>query len=180
MSLINLEPLPEFTNFDAEAPWYVTCTYPRHEKRVRQQLDERGIGAFLPLYASVRRWKDRRKVVDLPLFPGYVFVRVRPEMRLDVLRLPGVFGLVCFQGRPARIESGEIRNLRYGLIGRQVAQPHPYLKVGRRVRVRMGAMAGLEGILVRKKDSFRVVLSISLIQRSISVEVDQADIELAQ
>lgn len=165
---------------DGETPWYVTCTFPRHEKRVAQQLAEHGIGAFLPLYATARRWKDRRKVIDLPLFPGYVFVQMKVEDRTDILRLPGVVRLICFQGRPARIESSEIANLRYGLIGRGVAQPHPYLKIGRRVRVRSGPMAGLEGILVRKKDLFRVVLSVSLIQRSVSVEVDQVDIELAQ
>src|SRR3974390_2430878 len=90
------------------APWYVTCTSPRHEKRVAQQLEERGIESFLPLYSSVRRWKDRRKVLDLPLFPGYVFVQMNAQNRLSVLRLPGVLGLICFQGKPAEVASHEL------------------------------------------------------------------------
>jgi transcription antitermination factor NusG len=97
--------------------------------------------------------------------------------RLDLLRLPGVLGLVCFQGKPVPVESGEIENLRQGLTGRTVLYPHPYLKAGRKVRIRTGALAGVEGILVRKRDSARVVLSISLLQRSVSIDIDEADVE---
>ena len=170
-------PTPRAASAGIEGPWYVTCTSPRHEKRVSQQLQERGIASFLPLYASVRRWKDRRKVLELPLFPGYVFVQMNPRNRLDLLRLPGVLGLICFQGKPAEVARIEIDNLRQGLSDRSLVQPHPFLSSGRRVRIRSGPMTGVEGIFVRKRDQTRVVLSISLIQRSVSVEIDEADVE---
>lgn len=160
-----------------QAPWYAAYTLARHEKQVTLQLEERQIQAFLPTYRSVRRWKDRRKVLELPLFPSYVFVQVNANNRLDLLRLPGVLGLVCFQGKPAPVASAEIENLRQGLADRRVVHPHPYLKAGRRVRIRSGAMAGVEGILVRRSDGARVVLSISLLQRSVSVDIDEADVE---
>jgi len=161
----------------ASAPWYAAYTSARHEKRVTQQLNERQIPSFLPTYWSVRRWKDRRKRLELPLFPSYVFVQINDQNRLNLLRLPGVLGLVCFQGRPVPVTSAEIENLRRSLTESTVVQPHPYLKVGRRVRVRSGAMAGVEGVLVRKRDRARIVLSISILQRSVSVDIDEADVE---
>jgi transcription termination/antitermination protein NusG len=164
----------------AQPQWYAAYTAPRHEKQVTRQIEGRQVQSFLPLYRSVRRWKDRRKEVELPLFPGYVFVRMALKQRLLVLQVPGVVQLVSFQGRPAALPEGEIERLQDRL-GRDVRmEPHPYLRVGRRVRVRSGSVAGLEGILVRRKDKFRVVLSIDLIQRSIAVEVDEADVEPAK
>jgi len=160
-----------------QARWYAAYTAPRHEKRVTQQMDERQIHCFLPLYRSVRRWKDRRKQLDLPLFPGYVFVHLPLRDRLRVLQLPGVVQLVSFCGKPAALPDADIEALRNGLEGNVRAEPHPYLAVGRRVRVRSGAVAGMEGILVRRKRKFRVVLSMDLIQRAIAIEVDEADIE---
>ena len=161
----------------SQASWYAAYTCAHHEKRVAQQLEERQIEAFLPTYRSVRRWKDRKKVLELPLFPSYIFVQLEAHRRLDLLRLPGVLGLVTFQGKPATVASAEIENLRHGLSDLTVVHPHPYLKAGRRVRVRCGAMAGVEGVLVRKRDQSRVVLSISLLQRSVSVDIDEADVE---
>jgi transcription antitermination factor NusG len=102
---------------------------------------------------------------------------MNPRNRLDLLRLPGVLGLICFQGKPAEVARIEIDNLRQGLSGRSRVQPHPFLSSGRRVRIRGGPMTGVEGIFVRKRDQTRVVLSISLIQRSVSVEIDEADVE---
>jgi transcription antitermination factor NusG len=131
---------------------------------------------FLPVYKSVRRWKDRRKQLELPLFPGYVFVRIALRDRLQVLQLPGVVHLVSFSGKPAVLADSEIESLR-GLTQHAGIEPHPYLKVGKRVRVHSGPMAGVEGILVRRKERFRVVLSIHLIQRSVSVEVDETEVE---
>jgi transcription antitermination factor NusG len=156
--------------------WFAAYTFAKHEKRVVQQLDERRIQSFLPTYRSVRRWKDRKKVLELPLFPSYVFVQMSINNRVELLRLPGVLGLVCFQGRPAPVDSVEIENLRH-LADRKIVHPHPYLKAGRKIRIRSGAMAGVEGVMVRKKDCTRVVLSISLLQRSVSVDVDEADVE---
>ena len=123
---------PEFL----QARWYAAYTAPRHEKRVTQQMDERQIHCFLPLYRSVRRWKDRRKQLDLPLFPGYVFVHLALRDRLRVLQLPGVVQLVSFCGKPAALPDAEIEALRNGLEGNVCAEPHPYLAVGRRVRIR--------------------------------------------
>jgi transcription antitermination factor NusG len=159
--------------------WYAAYTAPRHEKYVSQQMDGRRIHCFLPLYRSMRRWKDRRKQVDLPLFPGYVFVHMALQERLQVLQLAGVVQLVSFSGKPAAIPDQEIESLRSGLVGNLRAEPHPYLTVGRRVRIRAGSVAGVEGILVRRKQKFRVVLSLELIQRSVAIEVDEADIEPA-
>jgi transcription antitermination factor NusG len=125
----------------------------------------------------LRRWKDRRIQLELALFPGYVFVHIALRDRLQVLQLPGVVQLVSFGGKPAALPDAEIEALRNGLAGNLCAEPHPYLTVGRRVRVRAGSVAGLEGILLRRKQKFRVVLSIQLIQRSVAIEVDEADIE---
>jgi transcription antitermination factor NusG len=160
-----------------ESRWYAACTSPRHEKKVALQMDGNQIQHFLPLYASLRRWKDRRKQLDLPLFPGYIFVRVALKDRLQVLQVPGVLQLISFGGKPAPLPDAEIEALSKGLAGGCQVQPHPYLKVGRRVRVHSGPMSGVEGILIRRKEKFRVVLSIHLIQRSVAVEVDENEIE---
>ncbi|HET7439694.1 MAG TPA: UpxY family transcription antiterminator [Terriglobales bacterium] len=160
-----------------EARWYAAYTNPRHERQVALQLDRTNIESFVPVYRSVRRWKDRRKELELPLFPGYVFVHIALRDRLRILQLPGVVHFVSFHGKPAPLPASDIEALRNGLSRSALAQPHPYLKIGRRVRVHSGPMAGMEGILIRRKDKFRVVLSIHLIQRSVAVEVDEAEIE---
>jgi len=162
-----------------EGNWYALYTCPRHEKVVAQQIERRSFRCFLPLYRSVRRWKDRRKELELALFPGYVFVRMALENRLQVLQLPGVVRLVSFNGQPAVLPAQEIEALQGRLSGVMRAEPHPYLRKGRRVRVRSGPMQGLEGILVRRKECCRVVFSIDLIMRSVAVEVDEADLEAA-
>ena len=163
----------------SEANWYALYTCARHEKRVAEQIERRSFPCYLPLYRSVRRWKDRRKELELALFPGYVFVRMALKNKLQVLQLPGVVQLVSFNGRPAALAAEEIDVLRSRLSGAHGVEPHPYLRAGRRVRVRSGAMEGLEGIVVRRKDRCRVVFSIDLIQRSVSVEVDESDLEAA-
>jgi transcription termination/antitermination protein NusG len=161
-----------------ESRWYAAYTSPHHEKWVAGQMNDSQIECFLPVYKSVRRWKDRRKQLELPLFPGYVFVRIALQDRLRVLRLPGVVQFVAFQGKPAALPEPEIEALRHGMQASAHFEPHPYLKAGRRVRVRNGAMQGVEGVLVRNKDCFRVVMTIDLIMRSVALEVDAADIEV--
>jgi transcription antitermination factor NusG len=161
----------------AEGHWYALYTCPRHEKRVAEQIEQRSISCFLPVYRSVRRWKDRRKELELALFPGYVFVRIDLKDRLRVLQLTSVVRFVSFNGQPVPLPEGEVESLMNGLSSGICAEPHPYLRVGRRVRVRNGPMAGMQGILVRRKDRFRVVLSLDLIMRSVAVEVDESDIE---
>ncbi len=159
-----------------ESRWYVAYTSPRHEKKVARQMEGNQVHFFLPVYRSVRRWKDRRKELELPLFPGYVFVHIALQDRMRVLRVPGVLQLVGSAGKPAPVADSEVEFLRRGLSNNHL-EPHPYLKVGKKVQVRSGPMAGLEGILVRRKDKFRVVLSIHLIHRSVAVEVDENEVE---
>jgi transcription termination/antitermination protein NusG len=160
-----------------EPHWYVAYTCAQHEKRVAEQLAERDVEHFLPLYATLHRWKDRRVWLDLPLFPGYVFVRLALQDRLRVLQVPSVVRLVGFGGWPTGLPDEQVEALRAGLSGSLRAEPHPFLTVGRRVRVRRGPLQGAEGILVRKKNIFRMVLSLELIMRSVSIEVDAADVE---
>ena len=157
--------------------WYAVYTNARHEKRVVEYLGGRLVECYLPLYKSVRRWQDRRKEIELPLFPGYVFVKIAYRSRLQVLTAPGVVQIVSFDGKPAPIRENEIEALRHGLPCTTSFEPHPYLTVGKHVRVRSGPLSGMEGILIRRKDGFRLVLSIELIMRSVAIEVDEADVE---
>lgn len=140
-------------------------------------MNGNGLDHFLPLYKSVRRWKDRRKELELPLFPGYVFVRIAFQDRLRVQKLTGVLQIVSFNGKPAPLPENEIEALRESLARNAWLEPHPYLKAGRRVRVHSGPMAGVDGILVRRKDKFRLVLSVELIRQAVALEVDGADVE---
>ena len=168
---------PEVNCAGSGLNWYALYTCPRHEKCVAQQIEQRSISCFLPLYRSVRRWKDRRKELELALFPGYVFVRLAAEDRLRVLQLPSAVRLVSFNGQPAILPDAEIDGLRQRLTGGICVEPHPYLRVGKLVRVRGGPMQGLEGIIVRRKDRCRLVFSLDLIMRSVAVEVDEAEVE---
>lgn len=157
--------------------WYALYTRSRHERQVVSQLERKHIEFFLPLYESQRRWKDRRVQLLMPLFPGYVFVHMALRDRLQVLTISGAVRFVAFDGRPAPLSERDVEALRQGLRQGVRVEPHPYLKIGRRVRVRSGPLAGTEGILKRKKDRFRLVLSLDLIMRSVAVEVDAADVE---
>src|SRR6267378_4315229 len=160
----------------AEQHWYAAYTRAQHEKRVAAELGMREVEHFLPLYSSVRRWKDRRVTLDLPLFPGYVFARLALCDRLRVLQIPSVVRLVGFNGQPTALPDTEMEIMRSGLSQSLRAEPHPFLTVGRRVRITGGPFAGLEGILKRKKGNLRVVVSLELIQRSVAVDVDFADV----
>ena len=160
------------------ARWVAVYTVARHEKVVAQQLQERKVETFLPLYRTVRRWKDRRKEVELALFPSYVFVKIPVEDKLRVLQVNGVVHLVKFNGELAALPEQEIEALRNGLVNRLYAEPCPYLQVGKRVRVIRGPMAGADGILSRKKDRYRMVISVDVLMRSVAVEVDASDLEL--
>ena len=157
--------------------WYAAYTCARHEKVVARQLHERQIDCFLPLYRIERRWKDRRKELDMALFPGYVFVHLVLKDRLRVLQLPSVVRLVSFNGSPAELPESEIQALRSGLANGVYVRTHPYLKAGRRVRVVHGSLSGAQGILVRRKDNCRLVISIDAIMRSVALEIDEADVE---
>jgi transcription antitermination factor NusG len=162
---------------EAPARWYAAYTSSHHERRVVSHFTERGIESFLPLYTCVRRWKNRCRVsLELPLFPNYVFVRMAARERVRVLEVPGVFSLVGFGKILAPLPDFEIEALRAGL-GQRKIEPHPYLVIGERVRIKTGAMMGLEGVLVRKKNNFRVVLALDAIMKCVAVEVDAGDLE---
>ena len=160
-----------------ERRWYAAYTCAKHEKRVAEQLTQRSLENFLPQYGSVRRWKDRRVKLQLPLFPGYVFVRLALRERLRVLETPSVVRLVGFNGQPTALPDKEIEALRACAAAQLQAEPHSYLTAGRRVRIKSGPLAELEGVLVRRKNAIRVVLSLDLIAQSAAVEVDAEDIE---
>jgi transcription antitermination factor NusG len=157
--------------------WYAIYTWARHEKYVAKQMEERGIDHFLPLYRSWHAWKDRRKQVELALFPSYVFVHISMHTRLRVLQLEGVVHLVTFNGQPAALPEREIEALRHGLEQKIYIEPHPYLTAGRKVCLRRGPLLGTEGILVRWKDRLRVVITLDVLMRSVAVEVDAADLD---
>lgn len=157
--------------------WYAIYTSANHEKSVAEQLRLRTVEHFLPLYESLRRWKDRSVKLKLPLFPGYVFVRLVLRDKLSVVQIPGVARLVGFDGTPAALPDEEIEALRTSFVTGVRVEPHPFLTVGRRVRVKAGPLAGMEGVLVQRKGKFRVVISIELIQRSVAVQLDEPDLE---
>jgi len=160
----------------SEARWYAIYTSAHHEKRVAEQLTERRIESFLPTYSSMRRWKDRRKRLELPLFPGYVFVRLPLADRLRVLVLPGVVRLVGYGGPPVALPEEEMETMRARLAASPLARPHPYLTAGRRVRMKSGPLEGLEGVLLRRRSRLRLVVSVDLLQRSVVVDVEEADV----
>lgn len=174
---MNLQSESAVEGIPVQQNWYAIYTYARHEKRVAEQMQRRKVACFLPLYRSVRRWKDRRKELDLALFPSYVFVYMSLANKTRALEVPGVVDFVSFNGRPAALPAEEIEGLRNRLSADARVEPHPYLRAGRRVRVRSGPFQGFEGVVVRRKDRCRLVFSIDLIQRSLAIELDEADLE---
>src|SRR5437588_5091424 len=157
--------------------WFASYTRSRHEKKIADELQQRSVECFLPLYETVREWNNGRFKVQFPLFPGYVFVRIPLVERLRVLQVPGVVRLVGPNGSPIPLPQSDIDIMRDALRKGVLATPHPYLKVGSWVRITGGPLNGLEGILLRKKGSPRVVVSVDLIMRSIAVDVDAAFLE---
>ena len=161
------------------ANWFAAYTNSHHEKRVAAHFGERQIESFLPLYSVLHRWKNRCEVdLDLPLFPNYVFVHIDPSDRVRVLEVPGVLSLVGFGRTLAPLSDFEIEALR-SCVGQRNIEPHPYLVIGERVRIKAGPMTGMEGVLVRKKSHFRVVLALDVIMQCVAVEVDADDLEPA-
>ena len=161
---------------EAEKNWFTVFTVPRHEKRVETHFHLREIENFLPLYQKQRQWKDGSKgMLQLPLFSNYIFVRILWGERVHVLRVPGVISIVRSGLQPLPVPDSYIHFLREGL-GQGKIEPHPYLTVGTRVRIRSGVMAGMEGVLLRRK-KIRVVLTLGMIMKSFTVETELEDIE---
>jgi transcription antitermination factor NusG len=140
-------------------------------------LSAKGFQVFLPLYESTRRWKDRRMVLSLPLFPCYVFVRGGMDRKLQVVTTPGIH-MILYRGEQiAVIPDQEIQSIQRVVDGPSSVEPHPFLKCGTRVRVIRGSLEGVEGILTRKKNLFRLVISVDMLAQSVAVEVHASDVE---
>ena len=170
--------VPPFPRSAESLPhWYAIYTSPRHEKKVRLQLGSRGIESFLPLFQSVRRWKNGCKAqLELPLFPGYLFVNIARTEKARVLDAPGVLSFVGPKGDLAHLLDSEIETLRSGL-HLQKFEPHHGMAIGQRVRIHAGPLQGLEGVLVRNAKSMRVVITVHIIQQSVAVELDADALE---
>ena len=159
--------------------WFAIQTRSRHEKKVADELNVRGVHAFLPLVKQRRKWSDRVKVVDFPLFSGYVFVNMAtdPKTRIRVLSTNGVVRFVGPNAAGTPIPATEIENLRTALLNDIALRPLPFVKIGQRVRIRTGALAGMEGILMGTRGNRQLVVSISTIQKSVSLAIEGYDVE---
>lgn len=151
--------------------WYAVHTYPRHEKTATEQLEWKGVEVFLPTFASERRWKDRKVWIRPPLFPGYVFTRIHPSERTKVLATPSVIRILSFNGAPAPIPDSEIEAVRLCVERGALLEKHSFLEVGQRVRVLRGAFEGLEGMVIRRKNGCKLVVSIDLIHQAVALEI---------
>jgi transcription antitermination factor NusG len=161
------------TNQDEKLGWYAVRVRPRAEKLVAAALRGKNYEEFLPLYQKRHRWSDRVKAIDYPLFPGYVFCRADLSGRPPLVTTPSVIGILSFGGRAALISEQEIESIKVVLGSGLGSEPWPYLREGDRVRITNGPLFGIEGLLVRSKSDWRVVLSVDVLCRSIAVEVDR-------
>ena len=160
-----------------DTAWWALYIRHQHEKAVAEMLSAKGFEVFLPLYDSQRRWKDRKMTISLPLFPCYLFIRGGLDRRLQILTTPGVHMILCKGDHAAIIPEDEIQAIRKAVERPFRVEPHPFLKCGERVRVKQGALAGIEGILSVKKNKYRLVLSVDMMARSMAVEIDASDVE---
>jgi transcription antitermination factor NusG len=163
-----------------QSAWYAVYTKHQHEKSATELLAKKGFEVLLPLYGATHRWKDRVKNVLLPVFPCYLFLRTNLQRKLDILRTPGVFWLVENGGHACPVPESDIEAVRRIAQSPGQLKPHPYLKSGDRVRVRVGPLMGVEGILARVKNEYRVVVSMDLLQKAVAVEVDISIVEPVQ
>ncbi len=163
--------------FDSQLPWFALQVNSRKENRIFAHLVGQGYECFLPKYKAVRQWSDRRKEIESPLFPGYLFCRFNPLQRLPILKTPGVMEIVGCNRKPIPIDEQEIQAIQRMMESSLARQPWPYLEVGERVRIQSGALRGLAGILVALKGNYRLVLSVTLLKRSVAVEIDAAAVQ---
>ena len=153
--------------------WYALNVRPRHEKAVADQLQAKALESYLPLYRARRRWTDRTKTIDLPLFSRYVFCRFNFEARLKVISVSSIVSIVGFGGKPCPIPDHEIETIQ-SIVGSGLPVcPWPFLSIGQRVRVIQGPLEGLEGILTRKKSGYRVIVNMEMLNRAVAVEIEQ-------
>jgi len=162
---------------NVEHPWFALQVRTRHELGVAGFLEAKGYKQFVPLYKSRKRWSDRIKVTEAPLFPGYLFCRFDPQHRLPILKTPGVIQIVGYNRIPSPIDEVEISAIQTLIASGLRTQPWPFLAVGERVRIESGALRGVDGIVVKMKENHRLVVSITLLRRSVAVEIDSALVE---
>jgi len=158
---------------DKDVIWYALQVRPRFEKAVSRNLQSKGYEEFLPLYRKTSRWSDRTKEIELPLFPGYVFCRFNALQRLPIMMIPGVNSVVGVGKNLSPIDPQELDNVRNLLQSGSLFDPWPFFELGQMVEVERGPLAGTQGLIVRVKDSYRLVISINLLQRSVAVEIDR-------
>jgi transcription antitermination factor NusG len=164
----------ELRKKDIPMQWFALIVKRRREKAVTESLRDRDIEAFLPVTHMRRCWSDRMKVMDVPLFPGYVFCRCSYTSRGAVLCTPGVASFVSFGGGPAEVAAEEIDGVRTIVDSGLPACDGPFVRIGQWVRIVAGPLAGLQGILSREKDALRVVVNVEILQRSVSVDVERS------
>jgi transcription elongation factor/antiterminator RfaH len=162
-----------------ETLWYAVLTRSRQEKIAASMLEYLEVANFLPLLSQERRWSDRKQMVNAPLFPGYLFVRIATtaELLLRVLKVPGVVDFVRSSTGPLPIPESEIQNVRAALSSGVACSPYPFLRVGDRVRVVRGPLAGVEGTFIRNGSQSKLVISVEMIQRSVSISVAESEVE---
>lgn len=158
------------------ANWYALSTRHQYEKSVALALSNKNHEVYLPLYSTVRQWQDRTKLLSLPLFPGYVFIREGMDRSLQILTTPGIVRIVGWGGHPAIVPQAQLDAVRRILESRLTVETHCYLECGDRVRVKRGPLAGLEGILIRKKGQARLVVSMEMLGQSAAVEIDISNV----
>lgn len=153
-------------------PWFAVRVRSNFEQKVSVALGHLGYESFLPIYRQRRKWTDRVKETEVPLFPGYTFCRIDPQYRLPLLKVPGVVNLVGPANQPESIPDEEIAAVRTIVETKLAVQPWPFLHVGQKIRIRKGPLAGVEGILLGFKSDYRIVVSVTLLQRSIAAQLD--------
>lgn len=159
-----------------ERYWHVIYTMPKAEKKIFSAFQQKGIEAFLPLYKDIRQWSDRKKKIEVPLFPNYIFVKVPPKERYQVLKVNGVIRYLTDEGKPSVVPEDTINSIRIMLYGAPVVSSNDYKK-GEKLRVTGGPMTGLCGVLVERKGKYRLAVSIDIMQRSVLIEVPTQNLE---
>jgi transcription antitermination factor NusG len=176
--LLSLEPKTDYG--ECRYPWFALLVRARHEKNIAKMLRGKGYDPFLPLYECRRRWSNRYKVLELPLFPGYLFCRFDVQNRLPILKTPGVLLVLGVARTPVPIDNSEIDSIRTIVGSGHQSQPWPFLQVGTRVRIGHGSLCGLEGILLDFRGHHRLIVSVTMLQRSVAVEIDGAAVSGVQ
>ena len=160
--------------------WYAVHTKSRHEFQVVERLKQKGINAFLPSVERLRKWKDRKKIIEFPLFPGYLFVNISKDLQsiLSVLKVTGVVRLLCtLPGEPDPIPDEQIVSLQKLIENKEALDHYPYLNEGQRVRIIKGPLSGVEGILVEKLDRHLLVLSVDVLRQGVALTINASDVE---